>query len=696
MTRNHARASARYAILYGIVGLAFSGCTTEPTPSRVDDSPTARTIRPASRTLTEARPFLVAQPQRSQEFWSNLPTQRASEAPQLVWISLDGLQQDMLKGFVSRERARSKKEGRPLALHPQGIASLLKRSKNWTPLQVTDPTITASSHTSTMTCVPPGQHGIIGNSQWNGTATESGFDKIHKSDTFVSALRRAGKKVSVIGYPGFDGRSENRLADVSVSYARSQGRSQMLAVSARSETPLELVAFLPPNADGSPAQWPLKVVFTLEENAQQGTVWLVSEDNNRQPLGVVGTEDWTSLLWDQPLPPDAAGDAPVRSARKMIQARLFSNTTQTPSEGSLPGETTKDAILYLSAATANVVRPPTLAAQLDAKGVIFPAGKDFKVLEKLGDNAFLQTLETNLRYFTTNAHEALSQPDTDALFLYFESLDVLGHQYAGSKEKLPFVDEHLRIFDKALGSLLARLGPSTNVVLVGDHGMSAIQFELNALELLPETSKSLVQARTSGGALFVYGSDPKSLTTQPPRGEAWFEDLVTQLKTTRLPGKPEQLIFSHVWVKGSPEARAMGWQDDTPMPWVIATASVGMGLVTSVEPGLLQSLRKGARVPKELLDKSVKHNDPATGLATGHLPEPEPLGQHGHASEHPDMLTHVVAYGPLFEGRLAQLAGARQTSQPVKKDSAPVAKNLALVPFVADLLNWPRPEGCLK
>lgn len=652
------------------------------------------TLVPASRT-TSSPSVLIKQMSLSQDL-VQLPTSPVAGNLRLVWISLDGLQRSMLEGFLARKAQTS--EGLA-SLHPKGIRYLLGQSAAWSDLQITDPTITASSHTSTMTCLPPGVHGIVANSQWNGKSNESGFDKIHDSDTFVGALRSSGLRVAVVGYPGFDGRAPNRNADLSISYARGKGKSQVVPVSPGRDVTLDLSAFQPQNSapnPGSAGPSPLgEVSFSLDPSRTRGTIWRTQADGARLRVGVIGSNSWSEILVDMPAATTPSGSTPgggSRKARQLMLARVFQRPVKDAAAATAPETTTpaQETVLYLSQATTNSVQPDTLASALDERGLIFPAGKDFFALKELGDSGFLATMESNLRYFGLNAHEALGDPDIDAAFLYFESLDVLGHQYAGAPDKIPAVDTHLAVFDQMLGSLLARLGPRTNLVVAGDHGMSAIQFELSALELIPEAARGQVQVRSSGGTLFIYGPDEASLTTLPPADKAWFQELVTTLRQVTVPGKAAERILTKVWVKGSPEAEAQQWLPSTPMPWIIATAASGIGLVTTVEPGLLQSLRRGAAVPPEMLARAARPMDPVTGQPREGLPEPVPLGQHGHASTERDMLTHVILMGPQVGG----LSKALRTRQARQAARPKLLRNTELVPLVADRMGWPRPQGC--
>jgi hypothetical protein len=223
--------------------------------------------------------------------------------------------------------------------------------------------------------------------------------------------------------------------------------------------------------------------------------------------------------------------------------------------------------------------------------------------------------------------------------------------------------------------LLSLIPESTNVLIVGDHGMSAVQYELAAGALLPTEARGRFIVKASGGALFLYGTEKGSLLDRAPVAEPWFKATVKALEEWRLPTNMKKALFTKIVVKGSPAAQNEGWTDVTPLPWIAAFATPGVGLKETTEASLLVSLRKGAVLPPELRAQ-------AAGGDVSRLGEPVPYGQHGHDADSFEMMTNAVTFGPRFEAKARHL-GARTT-------------NLALVPFAADALGWPRPEACAR
>jgi hypothetical protein len=591
---------------------------------------------------------------------SNLPNHPAQN-PKIVWISLDGLNEETLRGFLERERRRSPNDA---TLNPFGIKYLMETRGASAKVRISDPTITSSSHASTMTCAPAGVHGIVSNLQWNGVDEESGFEVPYDTETFVHAMRKNGLRVGVSGYPGFDSKTPNRTPDLGIGYPSARGAAaQFVDLSAfiggqRFTIPVQTGEVR--HAGQSNLEAPAGFELDLQFSPNTAAVHIFK---NNEPAGQVTANQWTKIVFES------------QGKTWASNLRLFHNTSGNPSQPTL----------YVSPALQNAVLPQELKTKLDESNIVFPFGKDPALAEKFGEKAFIESLEERLAYFTKTSHALLDEPGLDAVFLYFEDLDVLGHKYEGDTSKLAYVDEHLRKFDQALGSILQRIGPKTNVLITGDHGMSAVQYEFNALEILTPELTAGFQIRAAGGSLFVYGPTAASLTQPPPHSED-FKRIIERLQSAMVPGSVNQKIFTKVVVKGSQEALRAGWRDDVSLPWIHATSRTEIGIVTSVEPGLLVSLRKGFQASPELLAQSAY---PVDGRA---VPEPRPLGQHGHASEEQKMMTRVYAWGPGLTNEFKtkeSSKGPRDSIQPVR-----IIINTNLVPLVADALALPRPTSC--
>lgn len=549
----------------------------------------------------------------------------AVQRPRLVWISLDGLRRSEIETLVKSIPAP----------HPKGFAFLLSQT-NWNAgLAVTNPTITASSHISTLTCTPPGVHGIVANRQWNGEKFVSGFSEKFLAESFVAALRKQNIRTASIGYPGLDGTDDNRSASLGTSYDNplpddkpryldvAYGAQASFAVRSRvvAGRKLDVTVTVSPTGD--------ELTFKLPDGSMQ----------------LVTKGQWAGVQFVE------------EGIRQEVSALYYADANS-------------KAKIYVGPTSLNNAYPSTFRERLDSERLVFSNAKDYSMLN-VSDALYLKGMEHRLNYFATSGRLVLEKEDAEALFLYFEDLDTLGHQYAGDTTKEVVRREHFEKLDAALGSLLQNLPSTTNVVVVGDHGMSSINYEVNSSKLIPKEHVSKFVTNVSGGALFLHGIG-STLESLPPTGETWFESAVASLREAKVEFDGNGKVFERVVVKGSSEARALGLEGKT-MPWIMAFARSGVGIRQSIEDKFLVSRRKTFLLPLELREKY-----PDT-LVNGKLVEPL-YGAHGHWSVNDDVRTSLVMFGPELD----------------KVDAQSIESNLEIVPYVADALTWQRPEGCLK
>lgn len=541
--------------------------------------------------------------------------------PRLMWFSLDGLRRSDVEKYLAAIPTP----------HSHGFKKLLQNAQ-WNPrLKITNPTITASSHVSTITCTPPGVHGIIANKQWNGSTMVSGFGAPYKGETFAASLKRQGLNVVAIGYAGIDDGIDEHTPTLGVGYdtplSTNKPVFKELAVG---------------QIDG------FNVPSRLVENAMHHIV--VKGFKNRLqfelPNGDVvtaGLNQWAHLNFE------ADG--------KKEQVPIFvyeKNAT-----------TTK---YYVSPTGLNKAAPESFRQNLDNANIIFSNAKDYGML-KVSDELYIKGLAHRTDFFTQATLFALENERPDAMFVYFEDLDTLGHQYAGDESKDAIRALHFAKLDASIGSILEKLPASTNVLLMGDHGMSTIQYEINGNLLLPSEFAKNYLTLSSGGAFFLYGKNTE-LTSMPDETDTTFMATVDSLRNATVEFDGHRKVFAKVVVKGSAEARELGLEGDD-MPWVMAFADPGLSVSTSIEPKFLISRRASFVIPDVLKEKFP---DP---INNGKLVTPL-SGAHGHYNESLAMRTSLIMYGPDFS----------------RINPANVNMNIDVVPVVADVLRVNRPSGC--
>ncbi len=560
----------------------------------------------------------------------------------LVWISLDNLRySDLEKYSASLQNP-----------HPKGFRSLLKNS-NWNrALQMSNPTITASSHISTITCTPPGVHGIIANSQFDASFEKvSGFNKPYPAENFVAALVKAGLRVGSIGYPSIDGIGEERQATFGLGYPTAKiSDGKVLQTTAAEELPFTFAT----RAKG-PDGKPLQRNATAQFNTGTGELTLKIE-SEATPL-IVKVGEWANFKFDE-------------DGKKSLVSFLFSEV-----KGG-------NATLYVSPVTANNAHPEAYQKHLDAEGLVFSGGKDGTQMlfqtGKVSPKLYLQSLEHRLEYFTKAAMFTVKKEFPEALFLYMEDLDVLGHQFEGDAAAEELRAQHFAKVDAALGEFLTAVPEDANVVMLGDHGMSAMNYTLNTHVMLDSATAGQFRFLPSGGALFLYSKDQK-LESYPSPTDENVEKAIKQLKDFQVEFDGGRKAFAEVVMKGTKRAEELGLEGPE-MPWIMAFANPGIALsyqakTATENPILLLNKRKTFEIEAALLAKYAAKSPDGKVLPMG---QPGPLGSHGHIASSAEMRSALLFSGPLLS----------------KIEASSIATNLQLVPAVADALGFPRPEGC--
>lgn len=541
----------------------------------------------------------------------------------LVWLSLDGFNANAIRPWASKLRSP----------HPKGLTWLLNQANGQANLKVINPSITAPSHISTITCTGAGVHGILDNSSWTGTSATSGFNRPYAPENWVNTLRKQGLRVGSALYPSIDGNGESRTADVGIVYDNTGSPPQLLTVA--NDTTLNVL--IPDRAE-------VGHTFSVEITAVSGGAVSV-----KTPWGNVG-----------PLVINTPADVFLISK--------------------LNGAERKAAVSFLLVSTGdkNIVEVspiqmmPTFGedftAQLDAKNITFSGLRDYRI--QSSTSAFLSTLEHRRHFIVESDLVMLSRNDLDVDFLYLEDLDVLLHGYYRDPLNESLVVEYLEKFDQDLGRILSAIPPTADLVVLGDHGMSAISYVLNARKILTEDVASKGYVTAGGGAVYLY--PPQGDMTQDPPAGFDLNAVASTLRDMQLDLTGAKL-FGKVIVRGSKEAVDEGLTGKN-LPWIMAFANDGVGFKNSVEDKVLLARAKWAEIPESL---RAKYPDPVNN---GVLVVPVPAGQHGHWNELPEMRTKLVLEGPTLS----------------RIDPTTIERTLGLVPAVADALHFQRPPGCRR
>ena len=248
---------------------------------------------------------------------------------------------------------------------------------------------------------------------------ESGFDKPYATETFVAVLRKSGKRVGVLGYPGFDAKTENRTADFAVAYDNSPVKPQFLALGG-----VEPLSFAIESRVNLGTKHPATATRDPKSNK-------VTVDFGASGRHQVGTTAWTDVAFEE------AG------VRQHVSMRVFVKP-ENSAPSAPPASWAPSSFLYVSATTRNNASPEAFRKELDAKGVIFSAGKNYRVRSEFGDEAFLRTMEHRLSFFESAGLEMLMRDDADAFFLTSKTSMFWGTNTLATRVLTPFVPPILR------------------------------------------------------------------------------------------------------------------------------------------------------------------------------------------------------------------------------------------------------------
>lgn len=112
------------------------------------------------------------------------------------------------------------------------------------------------------------------------------------------------------------------------------------------------------------------------------------------------------------------------------------------------------------------------------------------------------------------------------------------------------VVEYLTRFDREIGKVMTAVPKTTDLVVVGDHGMSAIGSSLNARKILGEDIAGRGHIETSGGSMYFY-PPADNLSTLPP-ADLDREKIAQKLRKMDFE-VTNQKILTRVLVRGSKE-----------------------------------------------------------------------------------------------------------------------------------------------
>ncbi|MEY4065503.1 MAG: hypothetical protein RIR26_1711, partial [Pseudomonadota bacterium] len=336
-------------------GLSFLGC--------VSSSSFEEKIK------TEKRSNLGCQLPKTRYAWSK------TQPPKLIWLSLDSLNEAGLSEIVGQLK-------KP---HPKGLKWLAQAANRNNSFKIHEPTITASSHISTITCSTASTHGVFANFHFVDGKISSGFSAPFRTETFATTLQKNGLNVVTGAYPALDNSESGRMVNEGFTYSEALGSGQTYSL--KTGEPLKHVW-----RRGEDKTW-AELSLSLPENA----------------LPSVECKD--SQCWLEPSKIENIWDLTIVKEKQKLRSYIQKI------EG-------KDSSVYIAPLTKNNAFPDEVSKKLDDCNFIFSPGQESS-LARWGAPTYIKGLEHRLSFFDSMWAYYLPSTHADVIFLYLEDLDAL-------------------------------------------------------------------------------------------------------------------------------------------------------------------------------------------------------------------------------------------------------------------------------
>lgn len=409
-------------------------------------------------------------------------TLQAAPVQRGYFISIDGLQPQLLESYISRPEANLK-----------GFQSLWRAGAVYPRTKAHVISITASSHAGTSTCSSPARHGIHGNHFLRNHRKISGFKEPFQSETMWEAARNQGRKVASFAYVGMDGTTPERTADIGITYPDESrmGKPAVVTVPRRGTTPVDTDVLLNPEKN-------LKLLLHFYASGSGSTVNYVDPQGAAHQIKLPGAAEAHK-------PANLLIHDGERLRRIVI--RLISGQTNT---------------YLISRASYNEAFPESFRAGLDKAGLVWP-DVNIKGLDAELEPSEAVAVQGILDDFLADvASRTIPEFKPDIILFYQPLLDSTGH---GFQNKLPdprslngndpvtaAYRAAFKRVDDNLAKVISTMRQNDVVALMGDHGMTATTTNLNVAPLLPPNIEENIDVYASDSMLYLY---PKNDSIDP-------------------------------------------------------------------------------------------------------------------------------------------------------------------------------------
>jgi predicted AlkP superfamily pyrophosphatase or phosphodiesterase len=349
------------------------------------------------------------------------------------------------------------------------------------------PSLTAVAHVTHVTGALPRDTGIVANEMMDprkpfGTRL-SGFDAPIRAETLWQSVRRQGRRVGIIVYPGADGTTPERSGDFGVSWIYfpiSSARLETFDARSWSDAAGENRTFsearsvrIPVGPDASPATL---VALDGTDDGRRNYDRLRVESETGPP-SEVKPGDW--------FPIEIPG-GPGRRGAWCKLLRLDPDLSRTE--------------IYVGAVNSSAAYPEAFRRDLDAKVGFWPGRPDDRLLGagSAWPAAYAEQAERLADFLTRATLFAVARADWDLLLVYEPEVDEISHEFLLADPAQPGysleraaafagrVDGAYALADRALDAIAGSLSPTDALFVTSDHGLVPIRATVYPNELLRE------------------------------------------------------------------------------------------------------------------------------------------------------------------------------------------------------------------
>jgi predicted AlkP superfamily phosphohydrolase/phosphomutase len=478
-----------------------------------------------------------------------------SPSQKVLLISYDGTGADDLEALRSANKLGS------------GGFNRIRREGVFARSIPVNPSLTSPAHISIATGATPQQTGIVSNTfhlpGTPRTQAAHGFDAPFDTETLWESVRRQGKRVGVVTFPGGDGKGPRRTADWGLTYAHPVAPSRILELIRgdfipETPSPAILPSFSPVRR--AVMRWEVEAGG---RNIQRDITLLVFDTTDDE---VENYDEFRLRDGEKNIEPDPRRWFPISAPVK------------DPDGPALYGSWSKllelhprlDSVLvYWGPICRNRGYPSAYQQMIDREVGFWPGPPDEEGfaedwLEKrtgVDPGTFGEQLSRISEFLTRATVLSMQRMPWDLILSYQPVVDEAQHTYRLVNDRQQWSTQEnreagrgvrelaYRLVDRATEQLITASGSDVAVLVTGDHGLAAIDTSVRVNRLLVNWGLASTSERwlaedtrwaafTSGYLAHIYAFEPRA-------GER--EDLVRRLETLRAPDG--DLVFERVFTK---------------------------------------------------------------------------------------------------------------------------------------------------